>query len=680
MGGRYLQSLRYCSKLFHRNDGGQHARQFWLSFPYSEPSRALSSDSEMLDGLGRITVLTTTQCKTLAKSFTKIKKNGFTKKDDFHPGEWFRADEKEINGVKAYSDFAFQIQNNRSKGVIPDELIDRSDLQNEVRKNANPDAKGKGHFREPARGRHLVCLDSDDIKCPPHCVTLEEKYQHALSKLPSDFQNRSHHFQWSGTAGVYCPKNPELNGWDKIKCHFWFWLAEPRSNHDIKQWIEHNQLSFDKSMFKLVQLHITANPVFNGEAVDPIPENERSRFVQGKYDKAYIPVAPLHTYLEKPVSTFTDVEKHWFGIDDDGVPDRLVTKQGRDAADEIARDREVKSEFLKPIADLLMACRNNKNGTVWTKKTVWDHSTKNIHWFYILSPFFLERFKNPVFLGDDFDNSPFFKCWQDRFNVNWVKKEILHKRLPREVQTSLRLHHGYFSDRPASFNFFNEHKKNKTAQNVLKDVAKYVHKHFSFAEFYWTTNERLRKIMCQYLDQEQYISPRATGDNTRSKIEFCLFAAAMKPSKHESNLWQEVYGITRQELVDFREGNAVIQFISRGVIRNFDGVDGSKEQFCFYFSKEQAEIAQQRYGGTIEKIDGVVLKDSFGKQPFFQRPMAKKENMQLGRLIKNMINGKMNVDQVISKMNEQYGLIVRDEEALCAHVINKIKESHTESY
>ena len=78
----------------------------------------------------------------------------------------------------------------------------------------------------------------------------------------------------------------------------------------------------------------------------------------------------------------------------------------------------------------------------------------------------------------------------------------------------------------------------------------------------------------------------------------------MKASKFEIGTLHEVCGMTAADLTEWREFNAMYQFVMRCVLRDFS----SAEPVVIYvFSRKQAEYLRVRLGGKIEKVAGIVI-------------------------------------------------------------------------
>lgn len=99
----------------------------------------------------------------------------------------------------------------------------------------------------------------DPIKSPVKSIK-----DYIESNLPVCFHNCSFHWQLSSSAGK---KGSE----ETLKSHIWFWLKNPYTSYKLKNWSESINLECDKSLFNPVQIHFTANPVFEDGVEDPIP-------------------------------------------------------------------------------------------------------------------------------------------------------------------------------------------------------------------------------------------------------------------------------------------------------------------------------------------------------------------------------------------------------------------------
>lgn len=103
--------------------------------------------------------------------------------------------------------------------------------------------------------------------------------------LPPEFFGASCCWQLSSSAGT---KGKE----GILKAHLWFWLAEPRTTAEMAAWAKTVPgQPFDRALFRLVQIHYTAAPLFESGAVDPVPV--RSGFIEGGFtEEVYLQIDP----------------------------------------------------------------------------------------------------------------------------------------------------------------------------------------------------------------------------------------------------------------------------------------------------------------------------------------------------------------------------------------------------
>lgn len=101
--------------------------------------------------------------------------------------------------------------------------------------------------------------------------------------LPPEFFGASCYWQLSSSAGT-----SKAGG--KFKAHLWFWLADPRTTAEMAAWAKTLVgQPFDRALFRLVQIHYTAAPIFEDGATDPVPV--RSGLIRGGFtDEVYLQI------------------------------------------------------------------------------------------------------------------------------------------------------------------------------------------------------------------------------------------------------------------------------------------------------------------------------------------------------------------------------------------------------
>ena len=94
-------------------------------------------------------------------------------------------------------------------------------------------------------------------------------------RLPRAFRDATCHWQLSSSAG-HASKGGEL------RAHLWFWLKTPYSSEELRAWARHEKLEIDAAVFRQVQIHYTARPVFEAGVADPV--SRRSGLMQSPFD------------------------------------------------------------------------------------------------------------------------------------------------------------------------------------------------------------------------------------------------------------------------------------------------------------------------------------------------------------------------------------------------------------
>ena len=83
------------------------------------------------------------------------------------------------------------------------------------------------------------------------------------AQLPECFHGADFHWQLSGSSG-----HPSRAG--KLNAHLWFWLRTPYTSAQLYAWAK-TLPGVDAAVYRPVQAHYTADPVFDEGVVDPVP-------------------------------------------------------------------------------------------------------------------------------------------------------------------------------------------------------------------------------------------------------------------------------------------------------------------------------------------------------------------------------------------------------------------------
>ena len=123
---------------------------------------------------------------------------------------------------------------------------------------------------------HWMMVDIDKYVPPegtdPVLDPVTAIYRYIEDHLPECFDGAGFHWQLSSSAGH--PENREI-----LKAHVWFWLTEPLTSTELTAWADTRSRAVDRSIYRVIQPHYTALPLFAPGVSDPVPV--RSGFVAG---------------------------------------------------------------------------------------------------------------------------------------------------------------------------------------------------------------------------------------------------------------------------------------------------------------------------------------------------------------------------------------------------------------
>lgn len=243
---------------------------------------------------------------------------------------------------------------------------------------------------------------------------------------------------------------------------------------------------------------------------------------------------------------------------------------------------------------LMMA---KENTYVWVRKSAWDDPADSgvLEFFTVTSPMNLTAFKRVRMLGDEMMKSVTAEVWQKKWGVEFQCLDF--PRRSRAVPTAKRVSIVYFAEhRDSSITRFKE------GDVPLAAISEFIKRDTGEKPVLWTANERL-KADC-LLPATDFISPKAHGRNDLQHYTHVAWLAAMKASKFEITSLQSVCGMTSQALTDWREYNALYQFVMRSNLRDYDS---ATPVVIYVFSRKQAEYLQHRLGGELQHVSGIVV-------------------------------------------------------------------------
>jgi putative DNA primase/helicase len=153
--------------------------------------------------------------------------------------------------------------------------------------------------------RHAICGDIDGYRpslSDPVLDPVAAVEEFVLEHMPAEFQGISFHVQLSSSAG-----RPENAG--VLKAHVWWWLKTPMTSEQLTHWARVTGVPLDKTAFRAVQVHYTANPVFEDGVADPVPV--RSVFSAGWMGDEVDLVLPENTDMILAAAGAGDPDKEY---------------------------------------------------------------------------------------------------------------------------------------------------------------------------------------------------------------------------------------------------------------------------------------------------------------------------------------------------------------------------------
>ena len=203
-------------------------------------------------------------------------------------GLWFTVEERAVSGILDLREVLAEIEQDPRACIIRGRL--RGDWREVLAANLPAwDAERKARAAKdgkPAPDRlvqpHVDCvmrrkalfddaphnwlaIDVDEFRpIGDPVVDPEGALSEYIATLPGEFSDVSFAWQLSGSAGH--TKNAGV-----LKAHGWFWLDAPLTSAQLAAWADATNAPVDRALYRTVQIHYCAAPVFAGGTVDPVP-------------------------------------------------------------------------------------------------------------------------------------------------------------------------------------------------------------------------------------------------------------------------------------------------------------------------------------------------------------------------------------------------------------------------
>lgn len=221
----------------------------------------------------RVTVLTAKAGLKMTKTFTPEGVHSYDRAKYFQPVS------HTVSGLRELAALLSSLEGQPSSCVIRGQFKGREAA---AAHEGGVDPSAKGYFsREKAlyndEPLHWVMLDVDNYEprdgIDPILQPRQAVYDYIDRVLPAEFQEVSCYWQLSASAG-----QPSAKG--KLKAHIWFWLKTPYDSVQMTAWAKSVSPLIDVAPLRTVQVHYTANPVYQG-VPDPVPPGNRSDLLEG---------------------------------------------------------------------------------------------------------------------------------------------------------------------------------------------------------------------------------------------------------------------------------------------------------------------------------------------------------------------------------------------------------------
>jgi hypothetical protein len=225
----------------------------------------------------RLTVLTSISELYATKRIRRDRKTGKIIKTNYGSETWFRVRQVNLSGFEHLCRCLDALTGRPFSLVIRGEPLPETDLNHTRRLNhAHPDKGYPPAFAETAR--QWFPIDLDKIKRP---VTIdavtdpEGAIEHLIGLLPPELHDASCWWQFT------CCQN--LPGYeDTLSARLWFWLTAPLDGVALTRWARAaNKVAgfrlIDDSLYRVVQVHYVAAPIFEDGLRDPLPRRHGVR-------------------------------------------------------------------------------------------------------------------------------------------------------------------------------------------------------------------------------------------------------------------------------------------------------------------------------------------------------------------------------------------------------------------
>lgn len=193
--------------------------------------------------------------------------------DSYDDAASFQAAEIQVSDIHGLSRLLTKLETKHQKCIIRGKLTAGTPEPGKV---AGSLARTNANFDDCPHHWFMVDIDKYQPDFGDPVLEAEEVIlDYIVTGLPDSFKGCSFHWQLSSSAGL--PTNKHL-----LKAHVWFWSETAYTSAQMYEWAKGIGPRIDKAVYRRVQVHYTANPIFEEGRDDPVPV--RSGFYQGTRD------------------------------------------------------------------------------------------------------------------------------------------------------------------------------------------------------------------------------------------------------------------------------------------------------------------------------------------------------------------------------------------------------------
>jgi hypothetical protein len=226
-----------------------------------------------------VTILTCTGNNFAAKTHRRAS-DGSLFTDGFNAGKYFDYEDVAFDNLNCLLDVITETSADPTKfmirGCLRADAPQRGDGR--VRRCNRKQADGEEpYFAETDRSWAMI--DFDKVENPENFPAASiEAMTYLQTLLPPEFHDVECIYSLSSSAG--------LSDSDRISGHLWFVFDRPVSNQELKSWL--SGYPVDMALFRTVQPHYIASPVFRDGLIDPI--DSRNGLLSGSTSVVSVPV------------------------------------------------------------------------------------------------------------------------------------------------------------------------------------------------------------------------------------------------------------------------------------------------------------------------------------------------------------------------------------------------------